>query len=414
MKRLKSSVGIVLLSLLTMMIELAFVLSVYGEETELFRKYHIPKSLQKQPFHYLLRRMEWQADIALTGDWIGATQHPSVMKDSVDWSSIHLEFACEYKRKTNEYHVTSMFYCVCPTDDFSIREAAIKNGIDFFDEDDIDKGKIGGFFGCYWGLVFFETGRPSEFHFSSKMKFPDVEGVGCIVWDEKGNVIYDPYKKVGKDFWDDVFYEEQYVEYLKKSKVECEPVSTSWPKDYKVQVPDMPKNRELNQSLNRVVGYEKAVRHGNVFHLLKELYLRREGNSSVYVHFYFYKNTLAQVWVRKGEFRYVFDYGEDNRFRNYTQGHVDIIDDQRQVQPHSVPRMYKPGEYPRYAINGDGIEIKFHSTGYPASYKTIVRNRLFGRQIEWNDKGEVVSDVDLDIPQPWPDAPKRADEEEKN
>ena len=59
----------------------------------------------------------------------------------------------------------------------------------------------------------------------------------------------------------------------------------------------------------------------------------------------------------------------------------------------------------KYGINGDGIEVKFHSTGYPASYKTIVRNRLFGRQIEWNDKGEVVFDVDLDIPQPWPDAP---------
>jgi hypothetical protein len=60
----------------------------------------------------------------------------------------------------------------------------------------------------------------------------------------------------------------------------------------------------------------------------------------------------------------------------------------------------------RYVLN-KGIEVKFHPTGYPSSYKTIVRNRLFGRQMEWNDKGEVISDVDLDIPRPWADAPKK-------
>ncbi|MDR3232686.1 MAG: hypothetical protein LBT46_03300, partial [Planctomycetaceae bacterium] len=54
-----------------------------------------------------------------------------------------------------------------------------------------------------------------------------------------------------------------------------------------------------------------------------------------------------------------------------------------------------------------GIEITFHPTGYPANYRTIVKGRLFGRQIEWNDKGEVISDVDLDIPKPWADAPKK-------
>ncbi|MDR3233968.1 MAG: hypothetical protein LBT46_09970, partial [Planctomycetaceae bacterium] len=29
-----------------------------------------------------------------------------------------------------------------------------------------------------------------------------------------------------------------------------------------------------------------------------------------------------------------------------------------------------------------GIEITFHPTGYPANYRTIVKGRLFGRQIE--------------------------------
>jgi antitoxin component YwqK of YwqJK toxin-antitoxin module len=58
------------------------------------------------------------------------------------------------------------------------------------------------------------------------------------------------------------------------------------------------------------------------------------------------------------------------------------------------------------SIDGKGIEIKFHPNGFPASYKSIVKNRLYGRQIEWDDKGEIVSDVDLDIPKEWKDAPK--------
>jgi hypothetical protein len=58
------------------------------------------------------------------------------------------------------------------------------------------------------------------------------------------------------------------------------------------------------------------------------------------------------------------------------------------------------------SIDGKGIEIKFHPNGFPASYKSIVQNRLYGRQIEWDDKGEIVSDVELDIPQKWKDAPK--------
>jgi hypothetical protein len=60
------------------------------------------------------------------------------------------------------------------------------------------------------------------------------------------------------------------------------------------------------------------------------------------------------------------------------------------------------------SIDGKGIEVKFYSNGVPASYKSIVRNRLYGRQIGWNEKGEVISDVDLDIPKEWKDAPKKS------
>jgi hypothetical protein len=56
-----------------------------------------------------------------------------------------------------------------------------------------------------------------------------------------------------------------------------------------------------------------------------------------------------------------------------------------------------------------GTKITFHKNNCPALYRTIVKNRLFGRQIEWNDKGEVISDLDIDIPKPWADAPKNVE-----
>ncbi|MDR0703752.1 MAG: hypothetical protein LBF88_02070, partial [Planctomycetaceae bacterium] len=60
----------------------------------------------------------------------------------------------------------------------------------------------------------------------------------------------------------------------------------------------------------------------------------------------------------------------------------------------------------RYSIDGDGVVIHFHPTGFPKIYRTIIRNRLFGRQIEWDETGKVISNVDIDFPQKWDDAPK--------
>lgn len=60
-----------------------------------------------------------------------------------------------------------------------------------------------------------------------------------------------------------------------------------------------------------------------------------------------------------------------------------------------------------------GIEVTFHPNGYPSTYRTIVRDRLYGKQIEWNDKGEVILDVDLDIPKEWKDAHKKVEPQPK-
>ncbi|MDR1924078.1 MAG: hypothetical protein LBQ66_06860 [Planctomycetaceae bacterium] len=59
-----------------------------------------------------------------------------------------------------------------------------------------------------------------------------------------------------------------------------------------------------------------------------------------------------------------------------------------------------------FAPISKGIEVTFHSNGHPATYRTIEQNHLRGRQIEWNDKGNIISNVNLDTPKPLPDTEK--------
>jgi hypothetical protein len=53
---------------------------------------------------------------------------------------------------------------------------------------------------------------------------------------------------------------------------------------------------------------------------------------------------------------------------------------------------------PILSKSGRGIEVRFHPNGMPKSYYTMVRGRHYGRQIEWDDNGKVIFDIDLDIP----------------
>jgi hypothetical protein len=122
------------------------------------------------------------------------------------------------------------------------------------------------------------------------------------------------------------------------------------------------------------------------------------------------------------EIGYNLDYAHDGKLESYYEGFLDhqmymsnkngkmllsfSSDEQSAIEQESKEYSYF---VEKFTPNGNGIMVKFHATGYPSSYKTIVKNRLFGRQIEWNDKGEVISDIDLDIPKPWLDAPKNVE-----
>jgi hypothetical protein len=132
---------------------------------------------------------------------------------------------------------------------------------------------------------------------------------------------------------------------------------------------------------------------------------------SVYIYVFYSGLTVSFVGVKELEnFRNVgsfFVFDEYSRLRKYVEGEIEF---NQNMIGHDVAKSAKLLVREGRA---SGIEVTFHPTGYPEHYRTIVKERLFGRQIEWNDKGEVISDVDLDIPKPWADAPPKATETEK-
>ncbi|MDR2172456.1 MAG: hypothetical protein LBP59_20125 [Planctomycetaceae bacterium] len=100
-----------------------------------------------------------------------------------------------------------------------------------------------------------------------------------------------------------------------------------------------------------------------------------------------------------------FFFDKNGNLAIYINGQIDI--NKHYSVENSGDDKNERNNFENYRINGNGLEIIFHPTGFPKSYTKIVRNRLYGRQIEWNDKGDVISDVDLDIPKEWKDAPKK-------
>ncbi|MDR0338442.1 MAG: hypothetical protein LBI18_15315 [Planctomycetaceae bacterium] len=358
----------------------------------LFEKYKIPKEMQKTPMIYFLQRMEWQYKVAQSESWLEATRHPAMPLKNRDYRSIHLD--CNYKKREgkNEY------YLVCWSFERlgGVNSTLPNNVIDAIISDiDIDSnGKIIDFLGNYWALLFHENDCPSEFIFVTNMKFPELKDRGGIEWDENGKEIYNPYRAIGKSFWEDVYCDEDYLKILKQTSTEIPSISTEPPAEYCLCLPKTPKDSEISKTLKQIVKYDKEVRSGQLQPLLEVPGFEKFRISDRYLEFYFRKETLAQVRIyclqNNKHFGCRLDYDEKNRLVTYIIGEMQEI---QTIKNETVTS--------RSVLDGDGIEIKFHSTGYPASYKTIVKNSLLGHQIEWNENGEVISNVNFDTPKPW-------------
>ena len=182
MKRFTVFFCIIPLFLLAVLVLIATQRSVYGEEgdsaTKLFQKYRIPELLQHQPIYYSLRRSEWLADIARTGDWVTATQHPAMPKDNPDWSNYILEFWCSYCHERNAYGVYRLVFWPRFTDNPSALEAAMCSSVDINKDGIADSSN-----GCLT-VQFHASGHPSVFFFSIKEEIFDEHSTpNEIMWD---------------------------------------------------------------------------------------------------------------------------------------------------------------------------------------------------------------------------------------
>ncbi|MDR3233265.1 MAG: hypothetical protein LBT46_06345 [Planctomycetaceae bacterium] len=191
---------------------------------------------------------------------------------------------------------------------------------------------------------------------------------------------------------------------MKKTKLLNASFSFGPGKSYAINIPSQILNDAVTTSLTNISEYYEAIRGGEVKKLLAVSGFRERPRDTIYIHFTFSKKTLRSVvceqLLNKGRYACCLLFNEQGQLQQYLLGLLMKVKENENIQAEVTGQ-------PQYQIDGSGIEVKFHPTGYPASYKTIVKNRLFGRQIAWNAKGEVISDVDLDIPRPWTDAPKK-------
>jgi antitoxin component YwqK of YwqJK toxin-antitoxin module len=220
-------------------------------------------------------------------------------------------------------------------------------------------------------------------------------------WDKEGNVIKSEIRQKVSTAKIDVkaFVEEWYNRDEAKFRYDANMFLAISP----LVVHQMPKDQLIKRFFERQNNYIEALRNDHVNPMAIHPYI--DVSDKIDLEYEFDKNHLLHVsckqecwqtnaWITWG---YVFEFGPDKQITRYFEG--------------SLSRRSTLNRNPFYH---EGIELIYHGKGVPASYKTIVRNRLFGRQIEWNEKGEVISDVDLDIPQPWPDAPKKTEEAKEN
>jgi hypothetical protein len=375
---------------------------VFGEDSSenLFQRYKIPSELKQRPIFYFLKRMEWMELVAKSDNWKDATRHPA-MSDNSDFSKLRIEFEYEYRKSSKEYYATSFLIKTHSADISPQYKDAITGDIEFYDD-----GKVVVYSGRFWVLNFHQTGVPAKFWFSTNNIYPDVKGGGYIEWDDDGKVVDNPYAKSKVSLWDDVYCSDDYVKNLEKQNNPT-PISTDQPTDYKLLLPPKTNHTKFVTTFKHIVEYDSCIRSGNVKNMIKNAVFDKQP-STVYAEYYFYERSLASVWLyylpqHKDKYGCFFTYDKSGRLIRYVRGETYVKRNSGEISNSDVT-------YPTCAIDGSGIDVRFHTTGYPASYQTIANNRLFGRQIEWNDKGEVLFDVDLDIPKPWADAPKKEED----
>jgi hypothetical protein len=228
-----------------------------------------------------------------------------------------------------------------------------------------------------------------------------------------GKIVFDDYKKHGEDFWQAIAKSidgNLWYQGLKETVLQPDDTIQKIviPADIKIHSPESPNYEDMKNKFDIIQKRLLLLQAGGVRQLLDCPSVKIMPREDRRILFRFEKSKLfdaAIVQSGEGTYRKIGEYilFGANGTHVWLSGELE-----QDPEAAMAPRPLKQ----KYTINGDGIEVKFHPSGYPARYTTIVKNRLFGRQIEWDENGNVISDVDLDIPMPWADAPKPAPEEE--
>jgi hypothetical protein len=364
---------------------------------DIWGKYAIPVYLQKEEIEIFLRRMEWFIETSKSNDWHRATQHPARRGAHQDWNGVELM----YEFETTEIGKNNLR-------GFGILQ--LRMGTSLI-EDLRFEGVVG----------FASGGNPTSYQdplWTIEFGTPEIEnadwGISWIKSNTMGKKLVDVYKKHGENFWTeyekmlDKYYYRELRETVLLADNTVQPIVI--PENVQIHTHEIPNDKNMKDRFDLIQRRLHTLKGGNVQQLLDDPSVAMSLHWERQVLFRFEKSMLFDVaivqetgkdeWIVTGE--YVL-FGKDGV-------QVWLCGDLQ--QDINAGMAHRPLEL-RYAINGDGIEVKFHLTGFPASYKTIVRNRLFGRQIEWDEEGKVLSDVDIDIPMPWADAPKPASEREE-
>jgi antitoxin component YwqK of YwqJK toxin-antitoxin module len=245
----------------------------------------------------------------------------------------------------------------------------------------------------------------------SKISFEDDMGNREIKFDENEKVVSDDFKQ---------FPQKEIQERLDIRKQMDAEISDSiaagytevqkiQPKKWSLRLPKEIKDEVVRERLTKIGEYHQAIIAGKAEPLVDNQvfakHVKKEIRPSVHI-FYSGKKVsflgayAIDDWCDPGYFM-VFD--EYARLVKYVEGEITFDQNLTGYDVAKSAKLFLEDMFSETNRRPSGLEITFHPSGYPASYKTIVKNRLFGRQIEWDEMGNVLSDIDQDIPILLPD-----------
>jgi len=244
---------------------------------------------------------------------------------------------------------------------------------------------------------FNDTGKLRNINFS------DLIGQREIEFGVNENVLSDTYKKLVEEGIRICLEGKQQVDAEIRESIAAgyTDVQKKLPKEWLLQLPEKLDDETIRNQLTKIEEYRQAVIAGDALPLVNNgMFVRDDARPHVKVSYSSAKVAFVGVYdpenFRSNGFFMVFD--EYFRLTKYVEGEITFDQNLTGYEVAKTAKLHLRDLPIERNRRPSGLEITFHSTGYPSSYKTIVRNELIGRQIEWDEKGNVISDIDTSLP----------------